>query len=166
LYKSYIDKYNKWFFWISGIIFIYIGLDEIIMIHEDFPEYANHFFPGMAYNLKIWAESYGYEGAIWVLYAIFLILFSVPFLIYELIHLIKNYKYNKLSSFMIFLGTTLFLSVLFIEGYATTEKLSREEYNVMVLFEESFELLGASLLTFAFFQWKKPLKFDVMKFLK
>ena len=67
---------------------------------------------------------------------------------------------------MIFLGTTLFLSVLFIEGYATTEKLSREEYNVMVLFEESFELLGASLLTFAFFQWKKPLKFDVMKFLK
>lgn len=67
---------------------------------------------------------------------------------------------------MIFLGTLLFFSVLFIEGYATSGKLSGEEYNLMVMIEEGSELIGASLLLFAFFNWKKPLKIDIMKYLK
>lgn len=166
LYKSYKKKYNSWFLWIASIILIYISVDEFLMIHEDFPEYANNIIPRTAYNIKIWSENFGYNGAIWVIYAIILILSSTPFLLYELIYLIRNYKYNKLSSFMIFLGTILFLSVLVIEGYATTGKLSREEYNLMVVFEESFELVGASFLVFAFFNWKRPVKFDVMKYIK
>ena len=166
LYKSYKDKYNSWFLWVASIIFIYISVDETLMIHEDFPEYANHLIPATAYNFRMWLEGMGYTGVIWIFYAMGLILLSSPFLIYELIYLIKNYKYNKLSSIMIFLGTLLFLAVLFVEGYATSGVLSREEYNLMVMIEEGSELVGASLLVFAFFNWKKPLKIDVMKYLK
>ncbi len=154
----------NWLFWIlPAAMFIFLGVDELAMIHENIPNFVGEINAEFNQGVIDEAAELGYRSAPWVIYYLpFIVLVAFPVFIFEGLVLLRKLHVKKIYIFMFLLGVAQLASVPVLEATNTTWLLSPEDYNYSMALEEGFEMLGVSLIGLVF--WKvaqmSPLKGD------
>ena len=130
-------KTNKkiWPWLFFGIMLVLGGIDEVFEIHEFL---GNYFAQQGLANLNWYDNPVFY----WTLVFSPLIITAIVFLIYFIKHFLS--QKNKTRQFFI-IGLVFFIFVFFLEiigGFLTD---FTELYQVIIVFEESFEIFGATM---------------------
>jgi hypothetical protein len=136
------DKARSWFLAILATLFVFIGLDELGQLHENTEYYVEEISPEFASFVFNLAESVGYQSSIWLLYFFPLIIASIPFIFYLFHYSLKVYK-NR--TYLLFSMTSLFFLVLYLEYISTSGLYWDSRYQVLMIAEETAEMLGGTL---------------------
>ncbi len=145
--KLKIDK--KKFFWISlGVLFLFLGLDELFRIHESVARFMTKNYPTDGAFLYGWVIPYG------IAVIIIGLLYLKP-----LLSLPKRTMLNFVLSGSIFLIGAIGLEMA--SGWYWTEyNISVEDQHftiplfILYTFEELFEMLGISLFIYELWRFK------------
>ena len=121
---------------------IYLGVDEMSSIHENLPERLNQLFPILESLAVDLANRFSYDGSIWVIYYMPLIILTIPVFIFELIYIFKKIKWKILY---ILIGIFMLLSVPIVEIINTSSGFTLEIYTLWVALEEALEMLGITI---------------------
>lgn len=133
-------------YWLS---FVYLALDELAEVHENFPEVITQLGGDAVTSYPKLFVSFGFTSAQWLL-------FFIPFMAVALVYLLYIarylYKQNTGRIYILVLAIICFTLVPIIEYWNTsniTNTYSFNERNSLVVLEEYMEMLGATLfLTF------------------
>jgi hypothetical protein len=130
-------------------LFLYLGYDEVNQIHEGVPAYIERFLPNFHENVLKFTDSISYNGAIWIIYYIpIIILVGLPIMSFQIYYLIKKIKWKTLVGFV---GIIFLFSIPLIEFLNTSSTLSGDEYNLWVSLEETVEMTSVSLLAYTYY---------------
>jgi len=129
-----------------AILLLYLGIDEIVQIHENFSSVIKNHFPSVAFTIENWIMALGYQSSRWVIYL-------APFLLITLGYIFFTGLYAKLKKYDSFpslaAGSILFLLVIVFEVINSWKGHSWFTYQILMTFEESFEMFGASSFAYA-----------------
>ncbi|NLG06652.1 MAG: hypothetical protein GX559_03065 [Candidatus Pacebacteria bacterium] len=126
-----------------SIFLIYLGLDELLQIHENIYrvfEYFDLFHPSRIVEASM---KMGYRSSLWILYYLpFILIFGLWYgywLRYFQSQMKDNFWILALSGFSLF-------TVLLTEVFSSTGSLNENSYFCLVTIEETAEMLLASTL--------------------
>jgi hypothetical protein len=131
---------------------LFISLDEMAMLHENVPSMLYEFAPEFSTELDTAVRQEGYQGSFWlVFYAPLMFVAGIIFATQ-----IKTiFKYTQYWFIAFIAAIILLFSVPVLESVSTAGITSGYEY-LMVL-EESFELIGMTLLCYCYYLFFKAL---------
>jgi sensor histidine kinase YesM len=166
LFNLYFIKYDtlenlltkKTFFWIFiSAFFIFLGIDELAMVHENLPSYLSEFNPEASQDLEANAINSGYNGATWLLYYLPIFVLIFGFLMFNF-RIIKKYL-GKISLYYL-LALFCIILVPLVEAI-NTSGVSPQAYNIWITVEEFLEMIAISILGWVYFKlWQKNVSPD------
>lgn len=121
---------------------IFLGADEMALIHENVPVFTQQMFPWVHASVLSFASAIGYIGSLWVIYALPIIGALIMVWTFQLAWLTKK----KQDIRLILIAIILLVSVPAIEGINTSSGLSPEVYRYWIVIEEMVELIGVTLI--------------------
>lgn len=146
---------NKWnqskvvFFWtFSSAMFIFLGVDEVSQIHEEFPEAVRNSYPAFASAYESLFQSLGHANLGWAFYYAPFMLIAIVVMVWQLF-ILKKESIN--SIYFLVLGVLLIVLVPFMEVWNMSGSLNDNQFQVAVTLEESFEMFGMSFIAYAYF---------------
>lgn len=142
-------KVSDFFWFLLSIFLILIGLDELAQIHENLGWHLTEF--GVTNILAIEETT---DWSSWIEY--YKLLFFIPGIFFVWFILDKRINKSFYEVLLMFLGVVMITSVIFIEFKNSQYGLPYNEFLLLILLEESFELFGASFL--CFLVWVKSSK--------
>lgn len=140
LMKVLFVKKLKFFVPLSFIL-IYLGFDEILMLHENYEVWIHNILPHVWETMEGLAAMVGYNSSRWVMYlapAIFAGAIYISLLTFRV-----RRKFPTLLTFYL-LGFALFAAAIIFEVYDSKPGWSLEVHNLLIILEESSEMFGAS----------------------
>lgn len=129
--------------------FVYLALDELGQIHENFAGFISTFAGGATTQYREFFESIGFSSAQWLLFFIPIIIVALVYLAYLVRYFIKQ---KTSYVFILILAILCFAAVPVVEFLNTSEvsySYSFDVRNALVALEEYLEMLGTSFF-FAF----------------
>ena len=153
LKEKFLDAAERWLLYPLAALFIFLGLDEIGVLHENVDHYVREVFPAVADSMLVQAEQVGYFSSTWILYCLSLIILMGLYGLYALRFVIRFRP--KLLVLLIAFGGLL-ASTLVFEFLANQNHVDAGRYQLLAIFEESSELFGISLgfvFVVKLFQW-------------
>ncbi len=131
-----------------SLILIYLGIDEIFVLHESYEMMIYATLPELWQSIEVFAEVIHYNSSRWVLY-----LLPVIVAVFVYISYISAYTKKRLpQQFPFFMvGFFLFALVIIFEILNSAPGLTWREHQVLIAFEEAAEMVGGSF--FAFFTY-------------
>ena len=149
---------REWIWIFLGVGMFFLGVDEIGQVHENISKYAKEIFGGGATEYEATVADLGYTSTNWLPYYILLF---VPATVFIVMSLKKFYKENRRSVWFLIFGWLFFIGVLIVEFINTMSNIMFQDgYWTLMIFEESFEMIGASLLlTFALVSLQEKVSF-------
>jgi hypothetical protein len=120
----------------------FVGIDDLSQFHEKLHEQFAEFSPALWYGYLDFFHRFGYRATTWVLVYFPIGLLGGGFLVYAFSNLVKAYGLK--TWFPAIIGTFLFVFVAVLEIISTSDIQSRF-FRIWVIWEEYFELTGASL---------------------
>ena len=149
---------NKYFWFFLSFAFLFLGLDEVGQIHENFPNFLNEFFSRSSIqNPYDYVNKFGYQSTTWFPYYI---PFILSFFVIVGIFLIRFFKNNWKRALFFILGVSFFVLSLYVE-YVNTKPhiMFQEGYYTYVFWEEAFEIFGISfVLYFAYLFFRESVE--------
>lgn len=123
-------------------LFIFLGIDELGLLHEQLDHYIREVFPEFA-DFVLWqAQQVGYFSSTWMVYYLPLILVFAGYGLYLLWYLFQN-KSRLILHLLVF--ASLLLMTLCFEFIANQNQVSHDRYFLYSLMEETAELVGISV---------------------
>lgn len=141
------NKRKKLFWLLPALFFIYIGVDELAMIHENIHIFIEEISPTISNSAQNFSAKIGYTGTIWIVYYLPIAIIAIPFLVFELIEM---YSKNRKELFIFIFGVLILFLVPLMEIFSTSGCLLCERYDLLMFLEESFEKIGITVIGFAF----------------
>lgn len=128
-----------------GLLLIYLGIDEVVQIHEEIESQIQPFFPQVVELVQRFAATVNYTSNIWVLYFVPAI-FGIFLYMLFIIRYVRKFNPRLFPS--LFLGSTLFILVIIFEIINSSGRWGFFEYQILMTLEESFEMFGASIFCY------------------
>lgn len=132
------DRFEPWAWGLLALGVIYIGLDDMMVIHERLGFVLNNIFKTGGF----YGESFN-----WIFYFTPFIILAIALFIFLLIRL---WRVNKISASWFFAGLVMWVGSLGTELIGRSLILSPVVnvplYHLMTIFEESLEMFGATAL--------------------
>lgn len=127
-----------------GSLLVYLGTDEILEIHEDIQSQIQPIFPELVSKVESFAEITNYTSSMWIL-------FFMPFILAVLLYILfvvipYTIKLNHRLFFFLTLGFTFFLLAILLEIINSSGTWSWFQYQILMILEESSEMVGSSIL--------------------
>lgn len=122
---------------------IFLGADEMALIHENVPVYTQQILPSLHTLIASFATTIGYIGSLWVIYALPIIGMLLIAWTLQLAWLTRK---KKQDIRLILIAIILLISVPAIEGINTSSGFSPQVYRYWIVIEEMVELIGVTLI--------------------
>lgn len=135
---------------LSSLFFIYLGMDEVSMIHERVSNYVYEFNQSFSAVIIQSAVDSGYQGALWIIYYLPIIVFVITPIVFSYIYYV--FCKNKLNALMIVLGYFILLGVPIVEIINTRRAYEFVELMNWIAIEEGLEMFGVSILGYGVFR--------------
>jgi hypothetical protein len=127
-------------FKLFGILLVYIGIDEVLVIHEKTENIFRVLFPEFTSNLLFMANKLGYKSVTWIL-----LLF--PLLLVLIIYIARLIKYfSQEEKNILFLSFVFFAIALVTEFVNTQSHIPVNIYHQLIALEEGCELIAVTNL--------------------
>lgn len=143
-----IKDRNLLLFWFGlALLLILMGFDEAAQIHEFFPLYIAELFPKFADWYTNVFRAIGFNSSIWIAY----LLPIFPIFLLWLLKVAKTAKnkYGKNLLKLLFGFALIFIGAFVFEFIGTTNEIFFSNwFEVVMIFEESFELFGATIILY------------------
>ncbi len=141
--KKSIKQENKRFILPLSLVLVFLGLDELLQIHENIYrifELFDLFHPSKIVELSI---RMGYRSSLWILYYLPFIFIFVFWSGYWLRYFQSKMKTN---TWILFLSSLCLFIILLTEIFSSTGSFPETTYFWLVTVEETAEMLLASTL--------------------
>jgi len=128
-----------------SLILIYLGIDEALVLHENYEMMVYAVLPELWHLIEVLAGLINYHSSRWVLYLLPTIIGVFAYVSY-----ISVYTKKKLAKQFPFLiaGFFLFALVIILEILNSAPGLSWTEHQILITFEETAEMFGASFCAY------------------
>jgi len=143
--KKAMKKWQEIYSWIVfGSLFVYLGFDEFFTIHEKTIDYLK---PSLLVNLD-WFEN---QVFYWVLLFLPFIALALVLFYYFIKTILTKFRFSR----NFFIGGAIFFALVIVLEFIGGFSEGVAGY-VLMTFEESFEVFGATcFLIGGFYYWKK-----------
>ncbi len=129
-----------------AVLLLYLGIDEIVQIHENFGSLVKTHVPSFAAAVESLIKTLEYKSSKWVIYLAPVILITLGYVFFISLYA----KIKKYDSFPpLAAGSILFLFVIVFEIINSWKGHSWLTYQILMTFEESFEIFGTSSFAYA-----------------
>lgn len=125
------------------VVFTWLAIDELAQFHENSKQFLEDFYPQLASHYTGFFTSQGYGSTEWVL--MYLPLFIIFFLYALFVARSFVQKYGFRICIPTIAGIGMYAGVILLEVIGM-DKIVRFDYGKIILLEESFEMIGTSLI--------------------
>lgn len=140
-----LPKHIKFFIIPLGIVMLFLGLDELVQLHENSYRLFQHVIWLNPDDLVRTSAQYGYHSSLWLLYYLPIIALFLIWCGYWL----RYFKSKHQDNFWIVLVSAILLGIIFVaEILGSTGDYSQTTYFWLVTIEEASEMMLASVLVF------------------
>lgn len=137
------NKLKPIFIIIAGIMFFWLGIDEVGQIHESFSMHFSALFPEENEALTTYMQEAEFESSNWLVYYSPMMAIGILAFLATFIYFFKTFP--KISILLYTLGFFCFLIVPMLEFISTTpETYKTEHYELYIIIEEYLEMVGAT----------------------
>jgi hypothetical protein len=142
--KSLTNRFQFLAWFMLGMMFLWLGIDEIGQIHESIGGHFKTFFPAENAEIVEYLNENNYKSSSWLIYYSPFLLGGILFFVTSIRYFLRTIPRTAVALYV--LGFLFFILVPVMEFISTAPAYYKTSYyNTFVIVEEYSEMLGATL---------------------